>query len=686
MFKNLKLATKMMMSFGLMACIALSLGLLGYYGANKNNKAIEEIGIVRLPSVESLLIIKENVNEVKSSLRTLLIPDLDKAERRRQYDTITQASEKYEAAWKKYEPLPQTPEEAELWKQFVPIFEKWRADNGVFLDMSRKIDALDLGDPAELSQNIERFRGDHYKLAASVVTLMSEGKTFEGGDNHETCNLGKWLPSFKSTNPQMQKAIQDIEESHSKFHGGIKQIKALVATDRTDEARTWFTTHLSASMADTFAKIDEMQTQAKGALGIFHEAEHQLLVVAQEHQVKASDLLDKIIKLNSDIAAQEVNSAKQLATLLVIINLSAAVIGVVLALLIAVLVTRSITGPVIKAAAMAETMAKGDFTDTLHIDRKDEIGQLVTSLNTMAGQLGSMIREIVDGVKNLSSSSTDLAAISQQLSANAIETSDKSGSVATAAEEMSTNIQSVSAAMEQSSSNVSMVATATEEMTATVNEIGQNAAKARAISESAVVQSQLTSEKMTALGESAQKIGRVTEVITEISEQTNLLALNATIEAARAGEAGKGFAVVANEIKELAKQTAAATVNIRNQIDEMQTTTTSSIVDIKEISAIIADINNSINGIASAVEEQSAATSEIANNISQASQGIAEVNENVAQSTLVVTDITRDIAQINQQSSQVGDGSNQVQQSAEGLSALAVQLENLVKRFKILPA
>ena len=139
----------------------------------------------------------------------------------------------------------------------------------------------------------------------------------------------------------------------------------------------------------------------------------------------------------------------------------------------------------------------------------------------------------------------------------------------------------------------------------------------------------------------------MTETITEISEQTNLLALNATIEAARAGEAGKGFAVVANEIKELARQTAAATVNIKDRINEIQSTTSTTVVDIEKISKVIIEINNVISGIATAVEEQSVASNEIAGNISQASQGLVEVNENVAQSTTVVADITREIAEIN---------------------------------------
>ncbi len=380
-------------------------------------------------------------------------------------------------------------------------------------------------------------------------------------------------------------------------------------------------------------------------------------------------------ELSPKLAAAS-NSA--LITMLVV-----SAIAIIFGITIGIFLTRAITGPVRKTAAFAETMANGDFTKKLDVNQADEIGIMAASLNTMVSQLGAMVKEIIAGVDTLTGSSSELTAISTHLNSAARETSSRSTAVASATEEMNSNIQSVSAAMEQSSANVGIVATSTEEMTATVNEIAKNAEKARTITATAVNQSHLTSAKMASLGESANKIGRVTETITEISEQTNLLALNATIEAARAGEAGKGFAVVANEIKELAKQTAIATIDIKNQINEMQSTTTSSITDIEKISKIIEEINEMINTIATAVEEQSAATSEIANNINQASQGIAEVNENVAQSTAVVTEITREIADINVQSTQVENSSNQVQHSATALSELSVQLKALVNRFKV---
>lgn len=419
------------------------------------------------------------------------------------------------------------------------------------------------------------------------------------------------------------------------------------------------------------------------AAGQIDQAKAMLLTSMREVQRKYFAAIDELIKHQTELSKETAKDAQQKAQQSQILMTVLMILPLVLGSIFVLFTVRSITGPVNKTVSLAESMAKGDLTVKLEIEQKDEIGSMAKSMNSTVAQLRSMISEIVSSMSNLSTASIDLASVSRQLSSSAHETADKSGTVAAAAEEMSTNIHSVSAAMEQSSSNVGMVATATEQMTATVNEIGQNAEKARQVSESAVKQSQITSDKVTALGESAKKVGRVTETITEISEQTNLLALNATIEAARAGEAGKGFAVVANEIKELARQTAAATVEIKHQIDEMQNTTSSTIEDIDKISEVIAEINTVINGIATAVVEQSTVTNEIANNISQAAQGIAEVTENVAQSTIVVADITQNIAEINFEANQVGGASSQVQASAQGLSELVAQLDKLMKQFKV---
>jgi methyl-accepting chemotaxis protein len=132
------------------------------------------------------------------------------------------------------------------------------------------------------------------------------------------------------------------------------------------------------------------------------------------------------------------------------------------------------------------------------------------------------------------------------------------------------------------------------------------------------------------LAGTAQKIGEVVKLITDIASQTNLLALNATIEAARAGDAGKGFAVVASEVKNLASQTAHATEAISQQIGDIQSATKDAVAAIGTIAGRITEIHQVAATIAAAVEQQGAATQEIARNFQQAASGAREVSLNIS--------------------------------------------------------
>jgi methyl-accepting chemotaxis protein len=271
-------------------------------------------------------------------------------------------------------------------------------------------------------------------------------------------------------------------------------------------------------------------------------------------------------------------------------------------------------------------------------------------LARLAGDFEAVVGNIVGAV---SSASGELTTAATTLTTTAETTQQLSTTVAAASEEASTNVQSVAASA--------------EEMATSIGEIGRRVQESSEIAGEAVGQAQKTDERIGKLAQAASRIGDVVKLITAIAEQTNLLALNATIEAARAGAAGKGFAVVAQEVKQLAAQTAKATSEISGQIGEMQAATQDSVAAIKEIGVTISRISEIATTIASAVEEQGAATQEISRNVQQAAAGTAKVAGN--------------IADVNAGAARTGAASGEVLSAAQLLSQQSDRLTTEVQKF-----
>lgn len=347
-------------------------------------------------------------------------------------------------------------------------------------------------------------------------------------------------------------------------------------------------------------------------------------------------------------------------------------------------IAKKITNALDETVLMLKDTAEGegDLTKRLTVKNNDEVGELAKWFNLFIEKLQRIIIRIAEDSATLNSFSEDLSNLAGSISDRSSEMSTKSNDVSHASEEMSDTLNSISATMEEASTNVNIVSTSTEEMTITINEISKNSEDARNVSNQAVTQTKSASEKIDRLGKAAQEIGKITEVITEISEQTNLLALNATIEAARAGEAGKGFAVVANEIKELARQTADATLKIKTQINDIQGQTSETVAEISQIINIIAKIDEFVSTVATSVEEQAITASEISENISQASIGISGVNENVAQSSASATNVTKDISEVNSIIGEISNSNSKIDLRAKEMTSLALKLKNQVEKFK----
>jgi methyl-accepting chemotaxis protein len=312
-----------------------------------------------------------------------------------------------------------------------------------------------------------------------------------------------------------------------------------------------------------------------------------------------------------------------------------------------------------------------------------EMQALCVNFNSFICKLQMILQEVVESVKTVSSATQELSNISDKMSDGAEHVSGQSDSVSVAAEEMSVNMNSVAAASEEATTNMSIVASAADEMTTTIADVNKNTDQASKVTGEAVSEAENATSRVQDLGKAASEISKVTEVITEISNQTNLLALNATIEAARAGEAGKGFAVVANEIKDLAKQTAEATGQIKTKIEGIQSSTSATVDQIERITNVINNINDTVEIISSSVDGQASATQEIAANVAEATHGLEEVNENVAQSSVVSSQIAKDISMVNSSSTEISDASSEVKKSAANLSVSAEKLKEMTEGFKL---
>ena len=304
------------------------------------------------------------------------------------------------------------------------------------------------------------------------------------------------------------------------------------------------------------------------------------------------------------------------------------VVGAVAAMILAVMVARSVRSRLQAVQRAVTSLGDGDLTARSQVTGRDEVGVLAESLSLAQVNLQGLVTKVAAASTTLKDAAGDLAQANDSVAREAQETSAQAGAVAAAAGEVSASAQTAAAGAEQ--------------MGASIREIATNAHASAEVARGASEVAQSVQTAIAELGESSVRIGGVVVAITKIAAQTNLLALNATIEAARAGEAGRGFAVVANEVKDLAGATSEATVEIVARVEAIRAGAAAAAESVAEIARIIEAVDGYQVTIASAVEEQTATTAEMARSVGEAasgSGGIADTITGVARAAATSSEI-----------------------------------------------
>ena len=471
----------------------------------------------------------------------------------------------------------------------------------------------------------------------ALRTLQSDWWTYEAWNNKShISSLSKEdaAAATKSANDALDQLAtheavvdgMDLPAAAQKAYGQFKD-----ATTSYQEAMTKLLS--GASGADVVALI---QTLSKS------EASVGPAIAA------ATDAMSRSAQATVREAEDAYSSARAL-------TVAALVVGVLVAVAMALLIVRSVMRPVDQLHTVLEQVAGGDLSVRAGETGGAEIGEVARSLD-------STLDSLRDVLVLVSSSAGRLAAASQALDAGA-------AGMAASARTATTQADVVVTFAGEVGTSVDIVATGSQQMEAAIREISQNASEASRVAGQAVEVAETTTRMVGKLGDSSQEIAAVVKLINGIAEQTNLLALNATIEAARAGEAGKGFAVVASEVKELAQETARATEDIGQRVEAIQADTAGAVDAIRQISSVIAEINDYQATIAAAVEEQTATTNEMNRNVVEAagsSRSIATAISGLAAGT-----------------QQTNAGVAEAQRSAAELSRMSDELQDAVRRFTV---
>jgi len=551
LMSNWHIGKRLYVAFGALVIIMVLIGGISLYGAFTSENSIEKIGLVRLPSVNELMVIEGSSEGMNAAMRTLAVPGLEKEQVNEQLNQIDRLKEKYKTAWQEFAVLPQTEVESRMWDNFTPAWQQFEADLEHFENLIANFHSYQISDPVYMNMQIEGFTKDHYRVVRQVLeqTYANQEMTiFGGGEDHEACNFGQWLQTFETENQNLEVLADQSYDPHRQFHETIAGINTAYGNGNTARAQNLYQSEMIPAMEEVFSNFDQILDIAGNASGAMQEAQTFLLTDLYKSKEQSARLLNQLVDLNVEVAESEVESGVATASAIRWLNS----FGVISGLLVAI-----------------------------------GLGFVIT--NSIKKSLSSISERLNAGAEQVNASSVQLSGASQDLA-------ESSSEQAASLQQTTSSLEEISAQTKQTANNAGEAERAMKETEPQVV--------------SGVESMERMNKTMAEIKESSLETSKIIKTIDEIAFQTNLLALNAAVEAARAGEAGKGFAVVAEEVRTLAQRSAEAAKDTSDLIEKSQGISQRGASVAEEVAENLRNIEKSVHSVSTLVVEISAAANE----------------------------------------------------------------------------
>lgn len=414
--------------------------------------------------------------------------------------------------------------------------------------------------------------------------------------------------------------------------------------------------------------------------------------------VEGFNTISKLIEWNQQGADAVSDESVQLfesgVTFVIILSVLAAISGIVIALVI----SRMISNPILMMEKIAAQIASGDLTvDDIQVKNRDEIQDLATSFNLMARNLRALIQQVGSTAEQVAASAEELTASSEQTTEATEQVAATMQEVAIGVDKQVQSVGESSQTIHEMSAGVQQIANQAHLVSNTANQASEKAWEGGQVIKTAVQQMNLINQTVKGLGdvvkglgERSIEIGKILEVITGIAAQTNLLALNAAIEAARAGEHGRGFAVVADEVRKLAEQSAGSAQQISQLISAIQEETNKAVQsmeaatkEVEEGIGVVSTAGQSFVHIQDSVKDVTVQIQEVSSAVQQMAAG----TEQMVHSMKLITEVAENSAAGTQEVSAATEeqlaSMEEISSSAASLSQMAEELQNLISKFKV---